>query len=63
VVVKDGAQVRPEELGEFLATKFAKWQLPDGFVFSDELPRTSVGKLAEAEAAGDVCGLELGRLS
>jgi fatty-acyl-CoA synthase len=45
VVVKDGAQVRPEELGEFLATKFAKWQLPDGFVFSDELPRTSVGKL------------------
>jgi len=45
VVVKEGAQVTPEELREFLAAKFAKWQLPDAFVFSDELPRTSVGKL------------------
>jgi fatty-acyl-CoA synthase len=32
-------------LREFLAAKFAKWQLPDAFVFTDELPRTSVGKL------------------
>lgn len=45
VVVKEGAQVTPEELRDFLAAKFAKWQLPDAFVFSDELPRTSVGKL------------------
>jgi len=45
VVVKDGAQVGPEELKEFLAAKFAKWQLPDAFVFTNELPRTSVGKL------------------
>jgi len=45
VVVKEGARVTPEELREFLAAKFAKWQLPDAFVFSDELPRTSVGKL------------------
>ena len=27
----------------FLAAKFAKWQLPDAFVFA-EIPRTSVGK-------------------
>jgi fatty-acyl-CoA synthase len=45
VVVKEGAQVTPDELREFLAAKFAKWQLPDAFVFSDELPRTSIGKL------------------
>jgi fatty-acyl-CoA synthase len=45
VVVKEGAQVTPEELREILAAKFAKWQLPDAFVFTDELPRTSVGKL------------------
>jgi fatty-acyl-CoA synthase len=45
VVVKDGAQVTPEELRAFLAATFAKWQLPDAFVFTDELPRTSVGKL------------------
>jgi len=45
VVVKEGAQVRPEDLRELLASKFAKWQLPDAFVFTNELPRTSVGKL------------------
>jgi len=45
VVVKDGAQVAPADLREFLSLKFAKWQLPDAFVFTGELPRTSVGKL------------------
>jgi fatty-acyl-CoA synthase len=45
VVVKEDAQVSPEELRNFLAAKFAKWQLPDAFVFTNELPRTSVGKL------------------
>jgi fatty-acyl-CoA synthase len=31
-------------LREFLSAKFAKWQLPDAFVFTNEIPRTSVGK-------------------
>jgi fatty-acyl-CoA synthase len=44
VVLKDGAQVTPEELRAFLAQSFAKWQLPDAFVFLEALPRTSVGK-------------------
>jgi fatty-acyl-CoA synthase len=44
VVRKEGAQVEPEELRSFLAERFAKWQLPDAFVFADEIPRTSVGK-------------------
>src|SRR5271157_1233047 len=44
VVLKDGAQVTPEELRTFLAQTFAKWQLPDAFVFLEALPRTSVGK-------------------
>jgi fatty-acyl-CoA synthase len=44
VVVKPGAKVAAEDLREFLAPKFAKWQLPDAFVFADEIPRTSVGK-------------------
>ncbi len=44
VVLKDGAQATPEELRCFLAKSFAKWQLPDGFVFIDAIPRTSVGK-------------------
>ncbi len=44
VVLKDGAQASPEELRAFLAQSFAKWQLPDAFVFLEALPRTSVGK-------------------
>ncbi len=44
VVPKEGRTVNPEELREFLAERFAKWQLPDAFVFADEIPRTSVGK-------------------
>jgi fatty-acyl-CoA synthase len=44
VVLNEGAHVQPAELREFLAAKFAKWQLPDGFVFAKEIPRTSVGK-------------------
>ncbi len=44
VVAKPGAKITAEDLREFLAPKFAKWQLPDAFVFADEIPRTSVGK-------------------
>ena len=31
-------------MGAFLAKSFAKWQLPDAFVFIEAIPRTSVGK-------------------
>ncbi|HKV24663.1 MAG TPA: long-chain fatty acid--CoA ligase [Candidatus Acidoferrum sp.] len=44
VVLKEGAKATPEELRAFLAGSFAKWQLPDAFVFMETLPRTSVGK-------------------
>lgn len=44
VVLKDGARATSDELRAFLAASFAKWQLPDAFVFLDSIPRTSVGK-------------------
>ena len=44
IVLKDGASATAEELRAFLAKTFAKWQLPDAFVFIDAIPRTSVGK-------------------
>jgi fatty-acyl-CoA synthase len=49
VVARDKAKPTAEQLREFLATKFAKWQLPDAFVFLDELPHTSTGKLLKTE--------------
>jgi fatty-acyl-CoA synthase len=44
VVLNEGAKAEAAELREFLGAKFAKWQLPDAFVFAKEIPRTSVGK-------------------
>ena len=44
VVLKEGAAATAEELRAFLGQTFAKWQLPDAFVFVEAIPRTSVGK-------------------
>lgn len=49
IVAKEGASVGAQELQSFLARKFAKWQLPEEFVFVKELPHTSVGKLLKAK--------------
>jgi predicted nucleic acid-binding protein len=43
VVLREGATTSSESLREFLAGKFAKWQLTDAFVFVDELLDTSTG--------------------
>jgi fatty-acyl-CoA synthase len=48
VVCRNGAKVGAEELREFLAARFAKWQLPDAIVFAEEIPRTSVGKFLKS---------------
>jgi fatty-acyl-CoA synthase len=44
IVLRDGAQATCQELRDYLAKDFAKWQVPDAFVFVDAIPRTSVGK-------------------
>ena len=44
VVLREGASVTPGELRDYLATSFAKWQLPDAWTFIEAVPRTSVGK-------------------
>ncbi|MCP3974241.1 MAG: long-chain fatty acid--CoA ligase, partial [bacterium] len=44
VVLAEGKTLDAEEIREFLADDFAKWQLPDAVVFIDEVPKTSTGK-------------------
>jgi len=44
VVKRPGREVTADELREFIAPRFAKWQIPDDFDFVDALPRTSTGK-------------------
>ena len=43
-MLREGQTATPDELREFLAGSFAKWWLPDGFEFVDEIPKTAVGK-------------------
>jgi fatty-acyl-CoA synthase len=49
VVLRDGAKTSECELREFLGQAFARWQLPDAFVFVEAIPRTSVGKFKKIE--------------
>ncbi|MBL9012715.1 MAG: long-chain fatty acid--CoA ligase [Myxococcales bacterium] len=49
VVLKPGATATPDELRDHLAPKFAKFWLPDAYVFVDAIPRTSAGKFKKTE--------------
>jgi len=42
--------------GEDLLAHFAKWQVPDDFVFIDALPRTSTGKFLKTRLRQDFKG-------
>ncbi len=44
VVVKEGADLTPEKLSEYLQDRVAKWWIPERWAFIDEVPKTSVGK-------------------
>ena len=57
VVVKEGAAVTAGELRAFLEPKFAKFWIPDEFVFAEEIPRTAAGKFLKSalrQQYGDV---------
>jgi fatty-acyl-CoA synthase len=44
VKLAEGSQATPDELGEFLATRVARWWVPERWAFVPEVPKTSVGK-------------------
>jgi fatty-acyl-CoA synthase len=44
IVLKQGATADAAEIERFIADKFAKWWLPDRYLFLDAIPRTSTGK-------------------
>ena len=48
VVPKPGMTISPEELNTFLAGKFAKFWLPDGYACIEAIPKTSVGKFLKS---------------
>jgi len=44
VVMEEGAQLTCEQLRDFLATRVARYWLPEALAVVDEVPKTSVGK-------------------
>jgi fatty-acyl-CoA synthase len=48
VVAKEGATVTAEELRAFLEPRFAKFWLPDEFVFTSEILQTAAGKFRKS---------------
>jgi len=48
VVLKEGKNFSAADLNEFLATRFAKFWIPDGYHVIDAIPKTSVGKFLKS---------------
>ncbi|MDP9074534.1 MAG: long-chain fatty acid--CoA ligase [Actinomycetota bacterium] len=49
VVVKPDAELSEDEVLDWLRPKVPRWWLPDGVVFIDEVPKTSVGKFSKKD--------------
>jgi fatty-acyl-CoA synthase len=49
VVLKTGMNATERTLNDHLGPRFASYALPDGYVFVDEIPRTSTGKMMKAK--------------
>jgi len=47
VRLKDGAAADADELIAWFEGKVAKWWIPDGVRFADELPHTATGKVSK----------------
>jgi fatty-acyl-CoA synthase len=48
VVLREGAKATADDLRAYLAPLFAKFQLPDAYLFMEQLPRTAVGKFLKS---------------
>jgi fatty-acyl-CoA synthase len=55
VVLKEGKNFSPAELNEFLAARFAKFWIPEGYHVIDAIPKTSVGKFLKSALREKYC--------
>ena len=49
VVLEPGKSMTKDEVLAYLDGKIAKWWMPDGVEFIDEVPKTSVGKMSKKD--------------
>jgi fatty-acyl-CoA synthase len=61
VVVKKGMTVTEPELAAHLEGKFAKFWMPDAYVFVEQIPRTSTGKFLKTKLRESYGGLLEGK--
>jgi fatty-acyl-CoA synthase len=59
VLFKAGQTATVEELRAFLGARFAKWMVPEQFVFADAIPRTSTGKFNKLALREDLAQCSL----
>jgi fatty-acyl-CoA synthase len=59
VVLREGAKATPADLRAWLEPRFAKFQLPDAFLFMAQLPRTAVGKFLKSALRKDLKDFKL----
>jgi fatty-acyl-CoA synthase len=57
IVVKKGMQATEQELRAHLEGKFAKFWMPDAYVFLEQIPRTSTGKFLKTKLRESYGGL------
>ena len=55
VVLKPDCKAEPHELRTFLEPHFARWWLPDAYVFVDEIPLTGAGKFLKRALGERFC--------
>jgi fatty-acyl-CoA synthase len=49
IVPKEGKSPKPEEILSFMEGKIAKWWMPNGVEFVDEIPHTATGKIQKID--------------
>jgi fatty-acyl-CoA synthase len=59
VVLREGAKATAADLRAWLEPRFAKFQLPDAFLFMAQLPRTAVGKFLKSALRKDLKDFKL----
>ncbi len=59
IVVREGAEVTPAQLQDYLSDKVARWQVPQQWAFIDEVPKTSVGKFDKKQLRAQYADGEL----
>ena len=59
VVKQPGAEPTKQEILDMLATKIAKWQMPDDVVFVDALPMTATGKISKKDLRAQFADFKL----